>query len=290
MTRREKRWIEFAGGALTECMRKHSFQSRRRPLQPEKHQKLPARLRRAFGFILRDRILLHILAVVVMTKAGRKNGRISKRRAVLSHQRHAASQSIQCLICATCSPLEGALNILITPKARYDGIPSSHIIRGLPRNARALPFARRPHHLNFVVGLTPTSEPVLFRARSVPPAKHVIHELRRSVFHSVSVLLVRETGVVLSCQRLNGRTCLYGTMEERKSGLVSPTSNEARENLFIWQPMMTTASTIQGLKEVRATALQSSSDARFDDRRLRRLEQVDSFSPAYTGGAPADGR
>jgi len=43
-------------------------------------------------------------------------------------------------------------------KSRYDGIPSSHIIRGLPRNARALPFARLPHHLIFVVGLTPTSE------------------------------------------------------------------------------------------------------------------------------------
>ena len=77
----EASWIDSLVVPSLSAMRKHSFQRSSRPLQPEKHQKLPARLRRAFGFILRDRILLHILAVVVMTKAGRKNGRISKRSA-----------------------------------------------------------------------------------------------------------------------------------------------------------------------------------------------------------------
>ena len=77
----EASWIDSLVVPSLSAMRKHSFQRSSRPLQPEKHQKLPARLRRAFGFILRDRTLLHILAVVVMTKAGRKNGRISKRSA-----------------------------------------------------------------------------------------------------------------------------------------------------------------------------------------------------------------
>ena len=77
----EASWIDSLVVPSLSAVRKHSFQRSSRPLQPEKHQKLPARLRRAFGFILRDRTLLHILAVVVMTKAGRKNGRISKRSA-----------------------------------------------------------------------------------------------------------------------------------------------------------------------------------------------------------------
>lgn len=63
----------------------------------------------------------------------------------------------------------------------------SPIIGGLPGSV--LPFLitsslRRSFHLD-VRGF-----PVLFRARPVPPAKEIIHELGRSVLHSVLVLLV----------------------------------------------------------------------------------------------------
>jgi len=82
------------------------------------------------------------------------------------------------------------------------------------------------------------------------------------VFHSVSVLLVREMGVVLSCKR----------SFEWTNFTTSPTSNDARENLFIWQLMEERKS---GLR------LQSSSDARFPSP-ASLLEQVGSFSPAFS--------
>ena len=74
----------------------------------------------------------------------------------------------------------------------------SPIIGGLPGSV--LPFLitsslRRSFHLD-VRGF-----PVLFRARPVPPAKEIIHELGRSVLHSVLVLLVREMAVMLSAKR-----------------------------------------------------------------------------------------
>ena len=72
----ESSWIDSLVVPSMSAARKHSIHAR--ISTTEKRWKLAARLRQAFGFFLRDRILLHILVVAVMTKAGRKQKRASK--------------------------------------------------------------------------------------------------------------------------------------------------------------------------------------------------------------------
>ena len=72
----ESSWIDSLVVPSMSAARKHSIHAR--ISITEKRWKLAARLRQAFGFFLRDRILLHILVVAVMTKAGRKQKRASK--------------------------------------------------------------------------------------------------------------------------------------------------------------------------------------------------------------------
>lgn len=73
----ESSWIDSLVVPSMSAARKHSIHARRSTPSTEK-RKLTTRLRQAFGFFLRDRILLHILVVAVMTKAGRKQKRASK--------------------------------------------------------------------------------------------------------------------------------------------------------------------------------------------------------------------
>ena len=70
----ESSWIDSLVVPSMSAARKHSIHAR----NSTSSRKLTTRLRQAFGFFLRDRILLHILVVAVMTKAGRKQKRASK--------------------------------------------------------------------------------------------------------------------------------------------------------------------------------------------------------------------
>ena len=70
----ESSWIDSLVVPSMSAARKHSIHAR----NLTSSRKLTTRLRQAFGFFLRDRILLHILVVTVMTKAGRKQKRASK--------------------------------------------------------------------------------------------------------------------------------------------------------------------------------------------------------------------
>ena len=72
----ESSWIDSLVVPSMSAARKHSIHAR--ISTPSQKRKLTTRLRQAFGFFLRDRILLHILVVAVMTKAGRKQKRASK--------------------------------------------------------------------------------------------------------------------------------------------------------------------------------------------------------------------
>ena len=71
----ESSWIDSLVVPSMSAARKHSIHARN---STSEKRKLTTRLRQAFGFFLRDRILLHILVVAVMTKAGRKQKRASK--------------------------------------------------------------------------------------------------------------------------------------------------------------------------------------------------------------------
>ena len=73
----ESSWIDSLVVPSMSASRKHSIHARISTPGTEK-RKLTTRMRQAFGFFLRDRILLHILVVAVMTKAGRKQKRASK--------------------------------------------------------------------------------------------------------------------------------------------------------------------------------------------------------------------
>lgn len=72
----ESSWIDSLVVPSMSAARKHSIHAR--ISTPSQKRNLTSRLRQAFGFFLRDRILLHILVVAVMTKAGRKQKRASK--------------------------------------------------------------------------------------------------------------------------------------------------------------------------------------------------------------------
>ena len=72
----ESSWIDSLVVPSMSTARKHSIHAR--ISTPSQKRNLTSRLRQAFGFFLRDRILLHILVVAVMTKAGRKQKRASK--------------------------------------------------------------------------------------------------------------------------------------------------------------------------------------------------------------------
>ena len=72
----ESSWIDSLVVPSMSAARKHSIHAR--ISTPSQKRNLTSRLRQAFGFFLRDRILLHILVVTVMTKAGRKQKRASK--------------------------------------------------------------------------------------------------------------------------------------------------------------------------------------------------------------------
>ena len=72
----ESSWIDSLVVPSMSAARKHSIHARISTLSQKRN--LTSRLRQAFGFFLRDRILLHILVVAVMTKAGRKQKRASK--------------------------------------------------------------------------------------------------------------------------------------------------------------------------------------------------------------------
>ena len=72
----ESSWIDSLVVPSMSAARKHSMHAR--ISTPSQKRNLTSRLRQAFGFFLRDRILLHILVVAVMTKAGRKQKRASK--------------------------------------------------------------------------------------------------------------------------------------------------------------------------------------------------------------------
>ena len=71
----ESSWIDSLVVPSMSAARKHSIHARN---STSEKRKLTTRLRQAFGIFLRDRILLHILVVAVMTKAGRKQKRASK--------------------------------------------------------------------------------------------------------------------------------------------------------------------------------------------------------------------
>lgn len=72
----ESSWIDSLVVPSMSAARKHSIHAR--ISTPSQKRNLTSRLRQAFGFFLRDRILLHILVMAVMTKAGRKQKRASK--------------------------------------------------------------------------------------------------------------------------------------------------------------------------------------------------------------------
>ena len=72
----ESSWIHSLVVPSMSTARKHSIHAR--ISTPSQKRNLTSRLRQAFGFFLRDRILRHILVVAVMTKAGRKQKRASK--------------------------------------------------------------------------------------------------------------------------------------------------------------------------------------------------------------------
>lgn len=74
----ESSWIDSLVVPSMSAARKHSIHARSSTPSSTEKRKLTTRLRQAFGFFLRDRILLHILVVAVMTKAGRKQKRASK--------------------------------------------------------------------------------------------------------------------------------------------------------------------------------------------------------------------
>ena len=74
----ESSWIDSLVVPSMSAARKHSIHARNNSTPGTEKRKLTTRMRQAFGFFLRDRILLHILVVVVMTKAGRKQKRASK--------------------------------------------------------------------------------------------------------------------------------------------------------------------------------------------------------------------
>lgn len=74
----ESSWIDSLVVPSMSAARKHSIHARSSTPSSTEKRKLTTRLRQAFGFFLRDRILLHILVVTVMTKAGRKQKRASK--------------------------------------------------------------------------------------------------------------------------------------------------------------------------------------------------------------------
>ena len=74
----ESSWIDSLVVPSMSAARKHSIHARSSTPSSTEKRKLTARMRQAFGFFLRDRILLHILVVAVMTKAGRKQKRASK--------------------------------------------------------------------------------------------------------------------------------------------------------------------------------------------------------------------
>ena len=74
----ESSWIDSLVVPSMSAARKHSIHARINSTPGTEKRKLTTRMRQAFGFFLRDRILLHILVVAVMTKAGRKQKRASK--------------------------------------------------------------------------------------------------------------------------------------------------------------------------------------------------------------------
>ena len=74
----ESSWIDSLVVPSMSAARKHSIHARSSTPSSTEKRKLTTRLRQAFGFFLRDRILLHILVVAVITKAGRKQKRASK--------------------------------------------------------------------------------------------------------------------------------------------------------------------------------------------------------------------
>ena len=74
----ESSWIDSLVVPSMSAARKHSIHARNNSTPGTEKRKLTTRMRQAFGFFLRDRILLHILVVAVMTKAGRKQKRASK--------------------------------------------------------------------------------------------------------------------------------------------------------------------------------------------------------------------
>jgi hypothetical protein len=74
----ESSWIDSLVVPSMSAARKHSIHAKNNSTPGTEKRKLTTRMRQAFGFFLRDRILLHILVVAVMTKAGRKQKRASK--------------------------------------------------------------------------------------------------------------------------------------------------------------------------------------------------------------------
>ena len=74
----ESSWIDSLVVPSMSAARKHSIHAKNNSTPGTEKRKLTTRMRQAFGFFLRDRILLHILVVTVMTKAGRKQKRASK--------------------------------------------------------------------------------------------------------------------------------------------------------------------------------------------------------------------
>ena len=131
LTRRgEASWIDSLVVPSLSAVRAHSRQRSSRPLQPEKHQKLPARLRQRSDSPQSANIAPHSRSRC--DDQGRKEER--KDIQMRSAESPTESPCAKPVDCATCS--------FHNTNSRYDGIPSSHIIRGLPRKRRALPFAR----------------------------------------------------------------------------------------------------------------------------------------------------